>query len=350
MIPDIKIGDLRIGTHAPCFFIAEAGVNHDGDLNKALKLVDVAREAGASAVKFQTFRTELVASAHATKAKYQIETTGHAESQADMIRKLELSPDDFQRISEHCSNVGILFLSTAFDIPSADVLRDLNMPAFKIPSGEITNKPLLQHIAKFRLPILISTGMADMDEVAQCMAVVEQAGSNEIALFQCTSNYPANPAHANLRTIVSMREAFNRHCGYSDHTIGIATALAAVALGAAMIEKHFTLDSSAPGPDHRASIEPNDLKKMIEAIREVEAAMGDGVKKPVADELDTKQVARRSLFAAKNLAAGHVLGPDDLIALRPGDGISPMVIDQLLGRTIAQALPISHKFTWDDLL
>lgn len=330
----ISIGERRVGIGEPCFIIAEAGVNHNGSLALARELVDVAVEAGCDAVKFQTFKTEKVVSPVAPKATYQMETTGGEESQMEMVRKLELPFDAFRELHRYCIEKGILFLSTPFDYESADFLAELPMPAFKIPSGEITNLFFLEHIARKGRPLIVSTGMATMEEVAVAVETVRAAGNHQMVLLQCVSNYPADPASMNLRAMRTLEDAFGVAAGLSDHTVGTEVAFAAVALGACVIEKHFTTSHDLQGPDHRASLEPHELVKLVKGIRNVEAALGDGVKRPAAEELNTADVARRSLVAARFIPAGAVLTADMLDILRPGTGLPPAMRSQVVGRCL----------------
>ena len=327
-----SIGKRRVGKGEPCFIIGEAGVNHNGSVELARKLIDVAVEAGCDAVKFQTFKPERVCSPLAPKATYQMQTTAAEESQLEMGRKLELPFDAFRDLYSYCRDRGITFLSTPFDDESADFLAGLPVPAFKIPSGEITNPFFLEHVALKGCPLIVSTGMATMDEVAIAVEVFRTAGNEQIVLLQCVSNYPANPSSMNLRAMHTLEEAFGVAVGLSDHTVGTEVAFAAVALGACIIEKHFTLSHELPGPDHRASLEPQDLFTLVKGIRNIEAALGDGVKRPVAEELNTADVARRSLVAAKFIRAGTVLTVEVLDILRPGTGLPPSMRSQVLGR------------------
>ncbi len=332
-----------------CFVIAEAGVNHNGSLACALKLVDVAVAAKANAVKFQTFKPEFLASATAKKAAYQLETTGAGESQLAMLEKLALSFEDFAKIKSYCDHAKIIFLSTPFDYESADFLDRLGVVAFKIPSGELINLPFLAHIGAKKKPVILSTGMGSMAEVKDAVEELETAGCPAMAILHCVSNYPAAAKDANLRAMHTL-ETFGYPVGYSDHTEGTDVALASVALGAAVLEKHFTLDHSMEGPDHRCSLEPQELRALIEGVRNVEASLGSGLKEAVASERDTAAVARRSLFLRKPVAAGTAIVPADLIALRPGDGISPARFREVVGCKPRRDLPAHHKLAMDDLV
>jgi N-acetylneuraminate synthase/N,N'-diacetyllegionaminate synthase len=347
--PEIVVGDRRIGAGSPCFVIAEAGINHNGDPNLAACLIDVAAEAGADAVKFQTFRAISVIAPTAPKAAYQLRTTAPEESQLEMVRKCELSDDSFRALAAHCRDRGLLFLSTPFDATSVDFLLTLHVPAIKIASGEVTNFPLLRHIGRTGKPLLLSTGMSDLDEVAAAVAELRRAGGRELALLHCVSNYPAAARDANLRAMRTMAKAFAVPVGYSDHTRGFEVAFAGVALGAAIIEKHFTLDRRLPGPDHPASLEPAELKELIAGIRRIEAALGDGVKAAQPSEDDTRRVARRSLYWARAMKGGEIVAAGDLVALRPADGVSPVEIDRIVGQCLSRDRRPGERFAWSDL-
>lgn len=342
------LGDRPVGEGEACFVIAEAGVNHDGVPEKALALVDVAVAAEADAVKFQTFRPELVASPDAGKAAYQKETTDAAENQLAMLQKLALSFEDFAKVKRHCEQKGIIFLSTPFDYESADYLDTLGMTAFKIPSGELVNLPFLAHIGAKKKPAILSTGMGSLDEVKAAVTTLEKAGCPGMAILQCVSNYPAAARDANLRAMATLTQ-FGYPVGYSDHTMGVDVALASVALGATVLEKHFTLDRNMEGPDHRCSLEPHELNALVEGVRNVEASLGTGRKEPAAAEHDTAMVARRSLFLRQPVAAGAAIRSEDLEALRPGDGISPARFEEIVGRRVRHALPARHKLALKDL-
>ena len=335
----IRIGTRSVGFGAPVFIIAEAGVNHNGDLHLAKKLVDAAAEAGADAVKFQTFRAEELVSAAAPKARYQEETTGRDETQLEMIKRLELSAEAHWKLNEHCKSRKILFLSTPFDPQSADLLENLNILAYKVPSGEITNWPFLEHIASKRKPVILSTGMSDLSEVEGAIRVLRSAGCSELAVLHCTSSYPASAANSNLRAMHTLAEAFQVPVGLSDHTIGIEIPLAAVALGGCIIEKHFTLDKSLAGPDHQASLEPNELRLLVSAIRNVESAMGDGIKRPNPSEEDVRNVARRSILARQVIPQGALIEKEMLVFKRPGIGIPPSKLSTVVGRRAARKIP-----------
>jgi len=349
MVTPIQIAGRQVGPGHPCFVIAEAGVNHNGDLARAKRLVDAAAESGANAVKFQTFLSDKVISPAAPKAAYQSVTAGAAESQLEMVRRLELPFVAFRELRAYAREAGILFLSTPFDPESADFLASIDIPAFKVPSGEITNFPFLDHIARKGKPIIVSTGMSDLEEVEAAVKAIRAAGSREIALLQCTSNYPASASSVNLRAMKTMQERFNVPVGYSDHTMGIEVSLAAAALGACIIEKHFTLDRNLPGPDHKASLEPAELVQMVRGIRTVESALGDGIKSPAEEERDTRSVARRSIVAVRDLAAGTQLAPDAIAILRPGTGLPPSAMSRVIGKRLRVNVPAGTPITADML-
>ncbi|MEK7353946.1 MAG: N-acetylneuraminate synthase [Chloroflexota bacterium] len=333
-----KIAGRLIGEGAPCFIIAEAGVNHNGDIKLARKLIDVAAKAGADAVKFQTFQAEEIVTESAEKADYQKETTGSTESQFEMIKKLELSDKNFKELFTYAQKKGIMFLSTPFDKRSVDLLDRLGVPGLKIGSGEITNLPLLKHIALKQKPVILSTGMSTLDEVTEAVKVLQKEGTGEIALLHCVSCYPARAEDTNLRAMETLRRTFNLPVGLSDHTIGIHIPVAAVALGACIIEKHFTLDKNLPGPDHRASLEPEELKEMVGAIRDVESSMGNGIKRPTPGEEATKKAARRSLVAGVNIPAGTIITGEMLEIKRPGTGIEPKLINLVIGKKAKKSI------------
>lgn len=326
--------------------IAEAGVNHNGSLKAARDLVDAAAEAGADIVKFQTAVPELVVTPLGGKAEYQRNATDSAESQLEMLRRLHLPLEDFREIAAHCSRRGIQFLSTAFDPVSLNFLSELGSPIFKVPSGEITNLPYLRRVGREGKPIFLSTGMATLAEVRAAMRVVEEAGTprSQITVLHCNTEYPTPMADVNLRAMLTMKAELGVAVGYSDHTLGIEVAIAAVALGATVIEKHFTLDRTLPGPDHQASVEPGELRAMVAAIRQIEQAMGDGVKRPSASESKNIPVARKSLVAAVPIRAGELFSETNLAVKRPGTGLSPMRWDELLGR------PAPRDFAADELI
>jgi len=314
--------------------IAEAGVNHNGDLQLAHQLIDVAAAAGADRVKFQTFSADRLVTNCAAKAPYQVRATGDHESQHTMLRRLELSRDMHVELIEHCKARGIEFFSTGFDAASVDVLVELGATSFKVPSGEITNLPYLRHVGRHGKPVILSTGMSTLGEIEAALTALEQSGTrrDQITVLHCTTEYPTPMGEVNLRAMLAIREAFGVAVGYSDHTPGIEVAIAAVALGAAVIEKHFTLDRALPGPDHKASLEPAELSAMVKAIRNIELALGDGIKRPTESEAKNKPIARKSLVAARAIRAGEVFSEANLTVKRPGSGVSPMCWDRVLGR------------------
>jgi N-acetylneuraminate synthase/N,N'-diacetyllegionaminate synthase len=331
----------------PVFIIAEAGVNHNGDLERALAMVDAAKAAGADAVKFQTFKAERLVSRGAPKAPYQEKTSPDDASQLSMIARLELNAKEHRLIKERCDRAGIQFLSTPFDESSADLLDELGVRLFKLPSGEITNKALLEHVARKGKPVILSTGMSELAEVERAVGWLKAVSPAPITLLHCLSEYPAPADQVNLAAMDTLRDAFGLPVGYSDHTLGIDISLAAAARGAAVIEKHFTLDRSLPGPDHKASLEPNELAALVRGVRAVESALGDGIKRPAPCEQANRLVARRSLVAARDLGRGHVLARADLSAKRPGTGIAPAELETLIGRPLKKAVVQDEVLTWD---
>ena len=332
--------------------IAEAGVNHNGSVDLAKKLVDAAAEAGADYVKFQTFKAEKIVSKDAVKAAYQIKTTGKEnDSQLDMVRKLELNDKAHHTLIDHCKTRNIRFLSTPFDLESIEFLDKLGLKLFKIPSGEVTNYPHLQKIGGLGKDVVLSTGMANLAEVEEAVDVLIDAGTprERITVLHCNSEYPTPIEDVNLKAMLTIAAALAVKVGYSDHTLGIEVPIAAVALGARIIEKHFTLDRNMEGPDHQSSLEPDELKKMVNAIRNIEKAMGDGVKEPSPSEQKNLSVVRRSIHLSRNLSAGHVLVKDDLIMKRPGDGIPPKQIERIVGKRVKRDLEEDHKLSFEDL-
>lgn len=315
--------------------IAEAGVNHNGDLGLARKLIDMAAAAGANLVKFQTFNADRQVTRTAKKADYQTKTTNGSESQHEMLRRLELSSEMHRELIGHCAARDIGFFSTGFDIESVDLLVSLGQDRFKIPSGEITNLPYLRHVGHLGKAVILSTGMATLGEIEAAIDVLEQAGTPRanITVLHCTTEYPTPMAEVNLRAMQSIHAAFGVAVGYSDHTPGIEVAVAAVAMGASVIEKHFTLDRNLPGPDHKASLEPGELKAMVSAIRNIEIALGDGIKRLTPSEARNKPIVRKSLVASRTIKAGEVFSASNITAKRPGNGISPMRWDEVIGRT-----------------
>jgi N,N'-diacetyllegionaminate synthase len=331
---------------AHVFVIAEAGVNHNGSIEMALELVDAAAATGADAVKFQSFRAELLAAPDAPRAAYQQEATGNAGGQLEMLRALELSADDHRRIAAHCRRRGIEFLSSPFDAASVELLATLGLERLKVPSGELVDVPYLRRVAALGLPLIVSTGMATLSEVGAALGVLQAAGCprERVTVLHCSTEYPTPPADVNLRAMITLRDALGVAVGYSDHTEGTTVAVAATALGAVVIEKHLTLDRSLPGPDHRASLEPGAFGDMVRAVRVVESALGDGVKRPSAGELENMAAARKSIVAARAIAAGETLSADNLAVKRPGTGMTPLRWDDVVG------LVASRDYKTDDLI
>ena len=317
------------------FIIAEAGVNHNGSLELAKKMIDVAAEADADAVKFQTFKAEKVISKYAQKAEYQKKTTAADESQLDMIKKLELDAAAHQTLIDYCKKKNIRFMSTPFDLESIGLLNKLGLEIFKIPSGEITNLPYLRKIGSLKKKTILSTGMADLGEIEDALDVLIGTGTarKDITILHCNTEYPTPYEDVNLKAMQNIAAAFNVKVGYSDHTLGIEVTVAAVALGASIIEKHFTLDKNMEGPDHKASLEPHELRAMVKAIRNIEKALGDGIKKPSPSELKNKPITRKSIVAACDIKKGEVFTNNHITVKRPGTGISPMRWDEIVGKT-----------------
>lgn len=332
--------------------IAEAGVNHNGSLDNALELIRLAADAGADYVKFQTFKSENLVSSKAEKANYQQQNQPSTDnSQLAMLRKLEMQEDWYPQLLAACQQYGIRFLSTGFDLDSLALLQSLDIPFFKVPSGEITNKPYLQQIARYGKPVIVSTGMATMQEIADAIAVLTSEGlsKQDITVLHCNTQYPTPMHDVHLRAMHSIAQTFGVTVGYSDHTLGIEVPIAAVALGAAVIEKHFTLHKSMPGPDHAASLEPAELKAMVQAIRNIEKALGTDIKQPSPSESVNIAAARKSIHLRRDVAAGSLLTEADLIMLRPGDGISPMHIDEVIGKCVKMALSAQTKLAWEHI-
>ena len=317
----------------PVTIIAEAGVNHNGSLEMAKQMARVAKECGADIVKYQTAVPELVVSKFAEKAAYQKQTTDAAESQLDMIRKLHFSFDGHRELKEYCDKIGIQYLSAPFDIPSVRFLASLELPLLKIPSGEITNLPYLEEVGRTKIPVLLSTGMSTLNEITDALGILDDNGCPEATVLHCNTQYPTPYADANLSAMLELFDQFGLPVGLSDHTPGWECDVAAAVLGATVIEKHFTLDKSLPGPDQKASLDPAEFKAMVDAVRHVEAALGDGRKHVTASEAPNKPVARKSIVAAKPIRAGEVFTADNLTTKRPGDGISPMRWYEVLGQT-----------------
>jgi len=344
----IKIENRYISEDYPTFIIAEAGVNHNGSLELAKKLVDVAKEAGVDAVKFQTFKTEKVVSKFAPKAEYQIKNTGNNESQYEMIKKLELTEEEFIELYKYTKEKGLIFLSTPFDFESADFLEDL-VPAYKISSTDLTNLPFLEYIAKKGKPIILSTGMATLGEIEEAVNTIKKY-NEDIILLHCITNYPADFEELNLRAIKTLKEAFKLPVGYSDHSLGIYAPIAAVTLGAVVIEKHFTINKNLPGPDHKASLNPEELKEMVKAIRLIEKALGDGIKRPTFSEEKIKKVVRKSLVANVDIPKGSIIKREMVTIKRPGIGIEPKYLDKIIGKKAKRDIKKDEVIRWEDIL
>lgn len=344
----IKISDKFIGEDSPCFIIAEAGVNHNGDINLAKKLIDAAVDAGADAVKFQTFKAEKLVVQNAVKAKYQIKNTDSEESQYQMLKKLELNESDFEELKAYAETNNITFLSSPFDSESVDILNNLEIALFKIGSGEITNLPLLQYIAKKNKPVILSTGMATLGEIEEALYTLRNEGLKDIIILHCITNYPAKAEEANLNVIKTLKSCFKLPVGFSDHTLGINISLAARVLGACVIEKHFTLDKKLPGPDHRASLDPNELKDLVKGIREIESALGDGIKKPTKEEESIKKCVRKKLVACVDIPRGTIITEDLVTSKRIGidEGLEPKYLYNILGRKTLQEIKINSPIKW----
>jgi N-acetylneuraminate synthase len=344
----LDIAGHKVGAGHPCFIIAEAGVNHNGSLDIAYELIDAAAAAGADAVKFQTFSAERLLGRDVPKAEYQKTNTGPG-SQFDMLRELELDRPAHEKLMKRCRDKRIIFLSTPFEEQSADLLNELDVPAFKIPSGEIPNLPFLEHVARFGKPMIVSTGMCRLGEVEDAVRAIEGAGNHHLALLQCVSSYPADPVTVNLRAMRTLSHSFGVPVGFSDHTVGLVVAAAAVALGASIVEKHFTLDRRLPGPDHLASLEPEELIDLVKAIRTVESALGNGQKVPVPSETNTADVARKSLVAAADIAAGSVLSADIIAIRRPGTGLPPSMLPYIVNRTAVEDISAGAVLRLEDV-
>jgi len=346
----VKIKDRLVGDEEPVFIVAEAGVNHNGDVDLGKRLIDVAKEAQTDAVKFQAFKAENVVTKYAEKARYQKETTGPDKSQYNMIKRLELKDEEIRELYNYAEKNNVILLSSAFDKESVDLLSNLGVPAFKVPSGEITNFPLLRYIAEKKKPIILSTGMSTIGEIEEALEVIREQGVEDIVLLHCVTSYPAKIEDVNLRVIEALRRKFKLPVGFSDHTLGITIPIAVAALGAVLIEKHFTLDRTLPGPDHRASLEPDELKDMIKAIRNVEKALGDGIKKPTKDEERIKKVVRRSIVAKMEIPKGTVITEDMLDLKRPAVGIEPKYLNEIIGKRAKKNIKPDELITFDKLV
>lgn len=349
MVTAIEIAGRKVGPGHPCFIIAEAGVNHNGSIEMAKRLVDAAREAGVDAVKFQTWVTEKLLVPDAPMADYQKRNLDRELSQFQMVKELELSYDQFREVKAYADRRGILFLSTPDEEDSADFLEDLAVPAFKIGSGEVTNLPFLRHVARKDKPIVLSTGMSTLGDVETAVRAIEETGNLNLVLLHCVSDYPAEPADCNLRVMETLTAAFQYPVGFSDHTLGSAVAIAAVARGACVLEKHFTLDKELPGPDHRMSVDAKELAEMVRALRSVEAAVGAGRKWPAPSEMETRKVVQKTVVAAGEIPAGKVLEAEDLTLRRSSGGLPPSFLQLLIGRRTKVSIEANQSI-WLEML
>ncbi|WP_458121126.1 N-acetylneuraminate synthase [Paenibacillus sp. Z6-24] len=342
----MSVSSLFSDERTPIYIIAEIGVNHNGSLERAMQCIDAAVACGANAVKFQTFKSEKLVTQQAQKADYQNKNTASTESQLDMLKKLELRFEDFVTLKDYCAEKSIDFMSTPFDDESAEFLDSIKVDAFKIGSGDMNNIPFLQKINQYRRPVLLSTGMSELDEIREPLTALENC---PVILLHCTSDYPAPLEDVNLRAIRTMAYTYGKIIGYSDHTEGIEVTVAAVALGARVIEKHFTLDRNLPGPDHKASLEPKQFAALVKAVRGIEQALGDGVKRCMPSEKNTKAVARKSLVLTVDKHAGDILTEADISVKRPGTGIEPKFYSQFIGKTLTRNLKQDQMLTWEDI-
>lgn len=345
----MQIADKPIGNGNSCFIVAEAGVNHNGKFSLAKKMINAAKKVGADAIKFQVFKADRVVARTAPKAAYQKTATGKG-SQYEMLKKLELTGHEFKELAAYARRRNIIFLASAFDEESVDLLDELKVPAFKVPSGEITNLPLLKHIARKKKPVILSTGMSTVGEIEDAVSVIKENGTEEIALLHCTSDYPAKIEEINLKAMETLRRVFGLPVGISDHSLGINVPIAAVSLGAAIVEKHFTLDKTLRGPDHKASLEPCEFEEMVEAIRAVEKALGDGIKKLTPAEEEIKKVVRKSIVARIKIPKGVVIKEDMLSVKRPGMGIDPKHMDKIIGKRAKKDIEPDEQITFEKLM
>jgi N-acetylneuraminate synthase len=344
----IQTSDINIGENTPTFIIAEAGVNHNGSIEKAKKLIDAAVEAGVDAVKFQTFNTDKLVTKSAPKANYQNETTDKDESQYNMLKKLELSKKDHEILLDYCSEKNIKFMSTPFSFDTVDLLEEIGIDIYKIGSSDTNNLPLLKYIASKNKPIILSTGMSNLTEVSEAVDTIKKTGNNNLVLLHCVSNYPADYENVNLKVMNTMRKAFDLIVGYSDHTLGIEVPIAAVAMGAKAIEKHFTLDKTMEGPDHKASLNPEELKQMVSSIRNIEKSLGVSIKKPTINEIDNKNTVRKSLVINKKMNKNEIIKKENLEIKRPGTGIEPKFLDIINGMKLIRDVKEDQILVWED--
>ncbi len=341
-----RISNKFVGQGEPVFVIAEAGVNHNGDVILAKKLIDAAKYAGADAVKFQAFKTERLATKYAEKANYQKATVTSSDTQFDMLKQLELSDEDFKELTDYAKEKGIIFLASAFDNESVDLLDNLNVPAFKVSSGEITNFPLIKYISKKNKPIILSTGMSTFNEIAEALDVFQDR--KDVILLHCVTSYPAEIDSVNLLKINKLRNHFGLQVGFSDHTIGSIASIISIALGAVIIEKHFTLDKTLPGPDHKASIEPNEFKAMITALHDAQKALGDE-HQTLAGEVAIKRLVRRSIVARVPIPKGTIICEEMLDLKRPATGIEPKYLSKVVGKTVVADIALDEQITFEKL-
>ncbi|ANV86373.1 N-acetylneuraminate synthase [Picosynechococcus sp. PCC 7117] len=346
----VRIGNREIGQDKPCFIIAEAGVNHNGNIELAHQLVDAAVKAGADAVKFQSFITEELITPEAPKAQYQVETTGKPGSQYEMLKSVELNDDQHKELKTHCDRAGIIYMCTPYENKSVDMLAHLDVAAYKIASTDTTNLPFLRYVASKGRPVILSTGMSNLAEVEEAVNTIKTGGiAEKIVILHCTSEYPAPINEVNLRAMKTLEQAFGFPVGFSDHTTGIGASPWAVAIGACVVEKHFTLDRTLNGPDHRASLEPAELSALVQTIRDVEAALGDGIKQPTASELPNKPMMQKSLVARRHIKAGKIISAEDLVCKRPGFGLQPSWYDRILGKGVTRDISAESYLTLSDI-
>ncbi len=345
----IEIAGKCIGYGCPVFIIAEAGVNHNGDIEIAKKMVDAAFEAGADAIKFQTFSAETLVTKNAKQADYQIENIGRKESQFEMLKRLELKREHYAGLKDYTEKKGIMFLSTPFSESDVDFLDELGVPLFKIGSSDTNNLPFLQHVVAKGRPMIVSTGMSDLNDVIEAVSTIRKFGNENIVVLHCTSQYPTPMYEVNLLAMLTMQEKCDVLVGYSDHTAGVEVPIAAVALGATVIEKHFTLDKNMEGPDHKASLEPNELKAMVKAIRNIEKALGSSEKKASQITRKVAEVAQKSLIAARDIKAGEIIKKSDIVIKRPGTGIKPKQLEEVIGKKTLVNIPADTIIKWEDI-